>query len=38
MNQGKFVFSQLIDFLPQRMFDRIVEKYNGNKPLWIENP
>jgi len=31
MNQGKFVFSQLIDFLPQRMFDRIVEKYNGNK-------
>jgi hypothetical protein len=31
MNQGKFVYSQLTDFLPQRVFDRLVHKYNGNK-------
>jgi len=31
MNQGKFVFSQLVEFLPQRVFDGIVEKYQGNK-------
>lgn len=31
MNEGKFVFSQLIEFLPQRVFDRIVLKYDGNK-------
>jgi len=31
MNQGKYVFAQLTDFLPQRVFDRLVIKYNGNK-------
>jgi len=31
MNQGKFVYSQLTFFLPQRVFDRLVYKYNGNK-------
>ncbi len=31
MNQGKYVFAQLTEFLPHRVFDRIVEKYNGNK-------
>ena len=31
MNQGKFVYSQLTDFLPQRVFDRLVHKYDGNK-------
>ena len=31
MNQGKFIFAQLTDFLPQRVFDRLVIKYNGNK-------
>lgn len=31
MNQGKYIFAQLIDFLPQRVFDRLVSKYNGNK-------
>jgi hypothetical protein len=31
MNQGKFVFAQLTDFLPRRAFDRIVKVYNGNK-------
>ena len=31
MNQGKNVFAQLTDFLPQRVFDRMVDKYHGNK-------
>lgn len=31
MNQGKYVFAQLTDFLPRRIFDRIVHKYSGNK-------
>lgn len=31
MNQGKFVFSQLTDFLPKRIFDGLVTKYNANK-------
>ncbi len=31
MNKGKFVCSQLTDFLPKRIFDGLVDKYNGNK-------
>ncbi len=31
MNQGKYVFSQLTEFLPQRVFDKLVENYSGNK-------
>ncbi len=31
MNQGKYIFSQLTDFLPKRIFDGIVVKYNGDK-------
>ena len=31
MNQGKYIFAQLTDFLPRRAFDRIIEKYEGNK-------
>lgn len=31
MNQGKYVFTQLMDFLPRRVFDRIVKQHNGNK-------
>lgn len=31
MNQGKYIFAQLTDFLPRRIFDRIVSKHNGNK-------
>ncbi|MGC9385219.1 MAG: IS4 family transposase [Kosmotogaceae bacterium] len=31
MNQGKYIFTQLTDFLPRRVFHRLVEKYNGNK-------
>src|SRR5665811_1367784 len=31
MNQGKYVFSQLTVFLPQRVFDGIVKKYGGKR-------
>ncbi len=31
MNQGKYVYSQLTDILPKRVFDILVDKYNGNK-------
>jgi hypothetical protein len=31
MNQGKYVFSQMTEFLPQRVFDKLVMKYSGNK-------
>ena len=31
MNTGKYVFSQLVEFLPQRVFDNIVTKYEGNR-------
>ena len=31
MNQGKYVFAQITEFLPLRVFDRLVEKYDGNK-------
>lgn len=33
MNHGKYVFSQLVEFLPQRVFHRLVTKYNGNKSV-----
>jgi len=31
MNQGKYIFAQLTDFLPRRVFDRFVETHDGNK-------
>ena len=31
MNHGKYVFAQIVEFLPQRIFDRFVNKYDGNK-------
>ena len=33
MNNGKYVFSQVIEFLPQRVFDRLTSKYLGNKSV-----
>lgn len=33
MNHGKFVFAQLTEFLPKRIFDGIVLKYNGDKGI-----
>jgi len=34
MNSGKYVFSQLVDFLPKRVFDMIVKRYDGDK--WVK--
>ncbi|MCF8716344.1 IS4 family transposase [Joostella atrarenae] len=31
MNQGKYIFAQLTEFLPRRVFDRIFKKHDGNK-------
>ena len=31
MNSGKYVFAQLVEFLPQRVFDTIATRYQGNK-------
>lgn len=31
MNNGNYVFAQLTEFLPQRVFDAIVKKYYGNR-------
>ncbi len=33
MHQGKYVFAQLTEFLPRRVFDGLVQKYNGNKHI-----
>ena len=34
MNQGKYLFTQLTDFLPcSRVFDRILEKHDGNTKI-----
>ena len=35
MNQGKYVFTQVAQFLPARIFDRCVADYNGNK--WVKH-
>ena len=31
MNQGRYVFTQLVDFLPRKHFEWLVSKYEGNK-------
>jgi len=33
MNQGKYVFTQLTEFLPKRVFDCIVTRYSGDKKV-----
>jgi hypothetical protein len=33
MNQGKYVFAQLTEFLPKRVFDVIVLRYSGDKGI-----
>jgi hypothetical protein len=34
MNQGKYVFAQVVTFLPARVFDRCVRSYRGDK--WVK--
>lgn len=31
MNKGKYVYAQIVEFLPQWMFDNIVNKYDGKR-------
>jgi hypothetical protein len=33
MNQGKYVFKQITEFLPKRVFDCIVARYSGDKSV-----
>ena len=33
MNSGRLVFSQVMDFLPRKVFDRCVSKYSGNSNI-----
>ena len=35
MNAGKYVFSQLVSFLPKRVFDGIVKRHEGDK--WVKD-
>lgn len=35
MSQGQYVFTQLCSFLPKRIFDCLVDKYEGNK--WVKS-
>lgn len=31
MNQGRYVSTQLVDFLPSKSFEWLAKKYEGNK-------
>ena len=33
MHEGKIVFSQLMDHLPQQTFRRLVERYGGDRAV-----
>ncbi len=35
MNNGKYVFAQIVTFLPARIFDKCISKYEGNK--WVKH-
>lgn len=30
MNQGKFVFSQVVEYIPRYQFDKLVKQYQGD--------
>jgi Domain of unknown function (DUF4372)/Transposase DDE domain len=34
MNQGKYIFSQIVEFIPQRHFERIMTKYKDRIGQW----
>jgi hypothetical protein len=34
MNQGKYIFSQIVEFIPQRFFERIMTKYKDRMGQW----
>ena len=38
MNQGKYVFSQITDFIPKRQFERLAAEYNDRTKGWELTP
>lgn len=34
MNQDRYIFSQIMDFISQYEFDKCVEKYKGNRKIY----
>jgi len=37
MNKGKYVFAQIVEFLPQRIFDGIVENIQGTRRFIVSH-
>ena len=35
MNKGKYVFSQLLDFLDRNNFNYLARKYGGDRYIWV---
>lgn len=35
MNNGRYVFSQMVDFLPKRYFERLVKERNDKTMNWV---
>jgi hypothetical protein len=33
MFQGKYVFTQIMEFIPRHEFDKFVERYKGNSKI-----
>ena len=33
MHEGKYIFSQIIEFIPRREFDKFVKLHNGNQRI-----
>ncbi|MBI2464144.1 DUF4372 domain-containing protein [Candidatus Peregrinibacteria bacterium] len=33
MFEGRYIFSQIVDFVPRREFDACIEKFNGNSRI-----
>lgn len=33
MNQGKYIFAQIVEFFSQYEFDKCVKRYNGNQRI-----
>jgi hypothetical protein len=38
MNHGKYVFAQIVEFLPYKVFDKFVDKYRGKKYVGVSSP
>ncbi|KWW28898.1 MAG: hypothetical protein AUK63_1249, partial [bacterium P3] len=34
MNQGRYVFSQIVDYIPKRQFERMAAEYKDRTDGW----